>query len=140
MRSLSAGFVGLLVGILFTMLAINFVLGPRGRSDLPLVPELGGQPVPEQVVEIAFDQRYDIHASIYGVEPMTFPNCKIVGFTGKPDATGARQTRSGSYLSSSSSYRDHFDHWLVLEGADRRLLYLPPNSVKYLEQAAPEKK
>ena len=138
MRNGFAGLAGVLVGILCTVLAINLVMGPRGRSDEKPVPEIGGQPVPEEVVEIAFDQRYDVHTSIYGVEPLTFLNCKIVGFTGKRGSSGASPTNPGMFSGSGSSYRDHFDHWLVLEQADKRYLYLPPNSVKYIEQAAPQ--
>ena len=136
MRSVFAGFAGVVVGILVTVLATNFLMGPSRRSGVAPVPEIGGQPVPAEVVEIAFDQRYDIHTSIYGVEPLTFLNCKIVGFTGKRGESGASHSRSGIYSESGSSYRDHFDHWLVLEQADQRYLYLPPNSVKYIEQAA----
>ena len=134
------GIVALGFWTVLTAAVVGWLVAPGRRAEVAAVPELGGQPVPEEVIEIAFDQRYDVHTSIYGVEAMTFLNCKIVGFTGRKGATAAAAPRGGmsAMLSGSeSSYRDHFDHWLVLEQADRRLLYLPPNSVKYIEQAAP---
>ena len=48
--------------------------------------------------------------------------------------------RSCSVCSSVSSYREYFDHWLVLELADGRLAYIPPTAVRYIEQASTGKK
>ena len=140
MRSLITGFVGLLVGAFAAAVIVFLLMGTTRRSNVTApVPQLGGQPVPEEVIEINFDRRYDVHTSIYGVEPLTFLDSKIVGFTGRRGESN--QVEAGMFASSSgSSYRNHFDHWLVLEQADGRLLYLPPDSVKYVEQAAPKGK
>lgn len=140
MRSFGVGLVGMVLGAVLAVVLVNFV-GSRGNTAGTTTPELGGQPVPEQLIEIEFDKRYDVHTSVYGVEPLTLLNCKIMGFTGRKGGT-AGGTGSGGFSASigSSSVRNHFDHWLVLEHADGRLLYLPVDSVKYIEQtAAPAK-
>lgn len=135
MRSFAAGIGGIVVGVVVTVMGV-YAITSRGNRDVSRVPELGGQPVPEQLIEIEFDQRYDVHTSVYGVEPMTLTNCKIMGFTGRK---GTAQSQSSGSSGLSSSLK-HFDHWLVLEQADGRLLYLPADSVRYIEQTTASKK
>ncbi|MGE3820198.1 MAG: hypothetical protein AB7I30_12330 [Isosphaeraceae bacterium] len=111
----------------------------------PRPPELGGQRVPARVHEIRFDRKYDLHCSFYREEPTIFRHCEILGFTGR----GGESARSGrvsgltgfASSSGSESYFDHsrdFNHWLVLKLADGRLAYVPPNAVRYIEEASPE--
>ncbi len=130
------GLVGMVLGAVLAVVLVNFG-GFRGNPAGTTVPELGGQTVPDQLIEIEFDKRYDIHTSVYGVEPLNLLNCKIMGFTGRKSGT-AGGTGSGGFSASmgSNSVRNHFDHWLVLEHSDGRLMYLPVDSVKYIEQTA----
>jgi hypothetical protein len=113
----------------------------------PRPPELGGQQVPAKVYEIRFDQKYDLFCSFYREEPTIYRNCKILGFTGRGEESGGSSRASGSAgfvfssgSGSASNYREYFDHWLVLELADGRLAYIPPDAVKYIEQASTGKK
>ena len=130
------------------MLSLLFYYGvPRTTPAAPRPPELGGQQVPAKVYEIRFDQKYDLFCSFYREEPTIYRNCKILGFTGggEESARSGRASGSGGFAFSSGSgsasyYREYFDHWLVLELADGRLAYIPPNAVKYIEQASTGKK
>ncbi len=124
-------------GVFTYAIALQFT-PPRVRP-----PELGGQKVPAKLFEVRFDQRYDIFCSFYEKEATVYRNCKILGFTGNDEESeaAARESGSGSLGFSSASLSDYypvryFHHWLVLELSDGRLAYIPPNAVKYMEQAS----
>lgn len=127
--TLSFGFlIMLFIGLLI------YELAPRTIRPSPKPPELGGQQVPAKRFEIRFDQKYDVFCAFDSNDQMTFRDCKILGFTG-----GDQDEFQGSGLSGSkwSSYAPrHFDQWLVLELADARLAYIPPNAVRYIEEAS----
>lgn len=134
----------ILAGLLVVAL-IAFAAASRTAPAAPHPPELGGQRVPARVHEIRFDREYDLYCSFYREEPTIYRGCKILGFTGSgEEESGSGRVSGGGGFSLSSgsgsaSYdREYFDHWLVLELADGRLAYIPPNAVKYIEQAAPE--
>ena len=93
-------------------------------------PEIGGQEAPDAVRQIDFGKRYDAHCSFSGDEPTVFRGCKVVGFTGRD--TPEEEGRS---FSSSGSFHQIFNRWLVLELSDGRLAYVPPTALKYLESA-----
>jgi hypothetical protein len=131
----------ILAGLLFVALCIYVVISQPTHSE-PRPPELGGQQVPAKVYEIQFDQKYDVFCSFFREEPTIYRGCKILGFTGRGEeaARAGRGSGSGGFVfsSASGSYSSqYFDHWLVLELADRRLAYIPPNAVKYIEVAPP---
>ena len=134
-------------GILVAM-TIFVVIGQSMRSGPPnpRPPELGGQRVPEVLFDIRFDRDYDLFCSFFSDEPTVYRNCRIQGFTGSEQSSEARHpsgfgvigVASGS--ASGYSYRNHFDHWLVLRLEDGRLAYVPPGAVKYIEEALPKRK
>lgn len=138
-RSLLIG--GLLFGLAIALVVIYGVASPH-TPEAPRPPELGGQKVPEKVFDIQFDRPYDLFCSFYGPEPMVFRNCTIVGFSGRGEDSARSGRTSGIGVfsspsgSSSYSYQRHFEHWLVLRRADGRLVYIPPEAVKYIEEAA----
>lgn len=132
---------GILTGLMLGLLLYYAV--PQTAPAAPRPPEVGGQQVPTRAYEIQFDQKYDIFCSFYREEPTIYRNCKVLGFIGRGEepAGSGRASGSGGFVFSSgsgsaSSYREYFDHWLVLELSDGRLAYIPPNAVKYIEQAS----
>jgi hypothetical protein len=136
---LGSGVLGLLLLVVFLI----YGAASRTAPQAPRPPELGGQQVPAQVYEIRFDRKNDLFCSFYGEEPTTYRNCRILGFTGRGEETSRTGRASGSggfsSFSGSVSYAtEYFDHWLVLRLADGRLAYIPPNAVKYIEEAAPQ--
>lgn len=131
------------LAVLILSLLFYVAVPSRKPPVTPRPPELGGQQVPARVYEIRFDQKYDLFCSFYQEEPTIYRNCKILGFTGRGEEPGSsgRASGSGGFAfssgSGSGSYRtEYFDHWLVLELADGRLAYVPPNAVRYIEQAS----
>lgn len=137
---------GNLIAGLVIIVAFIYGVGSQSATRAPRPPELGGQKVPDTVFDIRFDKKYDLFCSFYAEEPTIYHNCTIVGFTGR----GEESTRSGqssgfgvfSVASGSGStyYERYFDHWLVLKLADGRLAYIPPSSVKYIEEASAKNK
>ncbi|MGP0062915.1 MAG: hypothetical protein ACLQGP_04835 [Isosphaeraceae bacterium] len=135
----------ILVGLLVLLLAIGVLMRWRGsRAAGPRPPELGGQRVPDAVFDIRFDRQYDLFCSFFGDEPTVYRNCKILGFTGREEPSEGVGTSGFGVFSGPSgsgsaySYREFFDHWLVLKLEDGRLAYVPPGSVKYIEEASPK--
>lgn len=137
------------LAVLILSLLFYVAVPSRKPPVTPRPPELGGQQVPARVYEIRFDQKYDLFCSFYQEEPTIYRNCKILGFTGRGDGSagsgrdagvGGFVLSSGSGSGSSSYDREFFDHWLVLELPDGRMAYIPPNAVRYIEQAATGKK
>jgi hypothetical protein len=134
---------GILAGLLLLGVFIYAVASHSAPAG-PRPPELGGQQVPEKVYEIHFDQKYDLYCSLFHEAPTTYRSCKILGFTGRGGesvsagrAAGSSGFAFSSGSGSASSYAQYFDHWLVLELPDGRLAYIPPNAVKYIEEAKP---
>ena len=96
-------------------------------------PTIAGQAAPAQVVAIDFGKRYDLHCALGGSalgggDKLTvYRRCKIIGFTAEGQSGSA-----GSYGPSSASY---FSAWLALELPDGRRAYLPPSSLKDMEES-----
>ncbi len=134
--------VGCLPAGLLVIVLLVYAVAPKARPQAPRPPELGGQQVPNSVFDIRFDKRYDLFCSFFGEEPTIYHGCKILGFTGRgeestrsaPSGGGvfSGPSGSGSYGSDSS----YFEHWLVIELKDGRRAYIPPTSVKYIEEAS----
>ncbi|MBN9518621.1 hypothetical protein J0H58_08895 [bacterium] len=119
---------GFVAGVVVT--SMGLASRPKPAGDEP--PSVGGQKAPATVREIDFDKRYDVYCSFFEKEPTVFRGSKVVGFTGPANA--GQEVGGGSGLSSRGYYQ-HFDRWLVIEQADGRLAYIPPNSLRYLEAA-----
>ena len=86
-----------------------------------------------EVVDVGFNQRYDVYCVLIPDSSTVYRNCRILGMTG--------QDEEGKSASFSSEWKGHwdanlFDGMLVLETEDGRRAYIPPGSVKYIEEAA----
>lgn len=117
--------------------ALLFGNGSSRRGD-DRRPEEAEQPLLDMKLVIDFDKRYDLTCEPLGKEgkePRVIPRCKIRGFTGTKD----RPKGSYSYGYSSGEPRGLFDGWLVLELEDGRLAYVPPGSVRLIEESAPRR-
>jgi len=135
----------LLAGLLFVVFVWG--LAQSSAPAAPRPPELAGQQVPNAVHEIRFDRTYDLYCTFFRDEPTTYRGCKILGFTGRggqksvqasaPEFVGfSNPSGSGSAYGSGR----YFEQWLVLELADGRKSFIPPGSVRYIEEASPETK
>lgn len=98
------------------------------RPDTAPPPDIGGQPAPNVPLQIDFNKRYDAHCSLIVQGATVFKNVKIVGFT------GSKEKQVNTEYSLSSSREKYFEQWLVLEMPDKRLVYIPPSALKYLEE------
>jgi hypothetical protein len=124
---------GTVVGFVTGVIVMALGASSRSKPDEPQPPQIGGQKAPSLVREIDFDKRYDAHCSFFEKEPTVFPGCKVVGFTGP-----ARPQKDGESGGSGYGFRafsQHFDRWLVLELRDGRQVFVPSNSLRYLETA-----
>lgn len=134
--------VGCLPAGLLMIALLVYAVSSKTRHRAPRPPELGGQQVPNSVLDIRFDKRYDLFCSFFREEPTIYHSCKFLGFTGRgeestqsPPSLGGMfsgPSRSGSYDSESR----YFEHWLVIELKDGRRAYIPPTSVKHIEEAS----
>lgn len=70
---------------------------------------------------------------VASAEPVSLATCNPGRVRVIVRAEATAEDRGGSSLSSSA--HRYFDRWLVLELADGRLAYVPPNVIKYLERA-----
>jgi hypothetical protein len=120
--------VGLVIGLM-----ASAVLQKHRRASQPSAsPTIAGQTV-AGLVAVDFAKRYDIvtrpRAAPYG-EPVLFRRCKIRGLTGED----VREV--GGWSSSSGRlWYGWMHHWLALELEDGRAVYLPTDSVQYLEES-----
>lgn len=90
-------------------------------------PELGGQEVPKEKFVIDFSRHYNIILSDYRSQSK-YENGKILGYTGETVRESSGITSKGY---------GNFSHWLVIELADGRRVYLSPGNVSYLEEVEP---
>ena len=109
-------------GFVAFVLAITLYVSATSRGERP--PVVAGQQLPQTIHKIDFSKRYDLVIRGYAGDNLVYRNCRIVGMTGD------HQLSSGS-----DSYQT-WDRWIVLELADGRLAYVPPNNVFIIEQAA----
>jgi len=114
--------VFLVVGVL-----VGFIVVVSLRacwSDRPAKPQIGGQAVPDARFIIDFNKRYNIICSQYQGN-RSYENVKILGYTGT-------EVKESSGMSSKGYV--HFNHWLVIERADGRKVYLSVGSISFLEE------
>lgn len=126
-------------GVLVAVLVVVLVIAARNRTQAPRIaaarpPELVGRPVPDATFEIDFGKRYDLHCFPGGSQAVVLRHCKIVGSTG-PGAGSPRVHLPGAdedfVLPGVFGGR-----WLVLELPDGRHAYVPPESVRLIEESA----
>jgi hypothetical protein len=98
---------------------------------------LVGQPLPAETFEIDFGKRYDLHCvSSTGDHAVVMHRCKIIGSTGPGRHPQVPSPYAELYAQMLPSGR-----WLVLELADGRRAYVPPESVRLIEESeTPEEK
>jgi hypothetical protein len=96
----------------------------------PQPPIIAGQAVSASVVAIDFTKRYDLHCSLLADKLTVYGKCKIIGFTGE-----AGSGSSGPSIGYGGFYAYYFNAWLVLEREDGRRAYLPPSSLKFMEES-----
>ena len=118
----------LVAGILVGLILVLFLRACWPQR--PMKPEIGGQAIPDTRFVIDFNKRYNIICSQYQGS-RSYENIRIVGYT------GAEVKESSGQLSRGYAY---FEHWLVLERADGRMVYLPMSSVSFLEEIGQLKK
>jgi hypothetical protein len=97
-------------------------------------PELIGQPLPATTFEIDFDKRYDLTCTAAGDHAVVLHRCKIVGSTGPGRHPSVPSAYAELYAQAMNSGR-----WLVLELPDGRRAYVPPESVRLIEESAEQK-
>jgi len=134
--------VGCLPAGLLMIALLVYAVSSKTRPRAPRSPELGGQQVPNSVFDIRFDKRYDLFCSFLHAEPTIYHSCKFLGFTGRGEVSTQSAPSGGGMFSGSSgsgsfySESKYFEHWLVIELKDGRRAYIPPASVKYIEEAS----
>lgn len=87
-----------------------------------------------RLVDVGFDQRYDVYCVLISDSSTVYRNCQILGLTGYEAHKSA-----GSFSSEMKARWDVgqlFDGMLVLETEDGRLAYVPSGSVKYIEETS----
>ncbi len=83
------------------------------------------------VVDVGFNQRYDVYCMLIPDSSTVYRNCRILVMTGQDE-----EEKSVSFSSEWKGNWDAnlFDAMLVLETEDGRRAYIPPGSVKYIEE------
>jgi len=87
-----------------------------------------------ELIDVGFERRYDVFCMLFPEQPTVYRDCRILGTTDR-DGLASRES---SLFSKSSGWEPGrlFDDMLVLETADGRLAYIPPGSVRYIEESA----
>jgi hypothetical protein len=104
---------------------------PWQKSPDPVrPPKVGGTRAPDQVLRIDFTRPHDFHFGQYDGGEMVFRDCILVGFTTPVDDGGNR-------IGAASEWGH--DRWLVLRQKDDRLVYVPRDGLRYIEESASAK-
>jgi hypothetical protein len=124
-------------GILVAALIIVFVIAARNRTQatreaVTRPPQLAGHTVPEATFEIDFGKRYDLHCFPAGTHEVVLRRCKILGSAGGM-VQRPRLPIGDEELVMPGVYPGR---WLVLELSDGRKAYVPPESVRLMEESA----
>jgi hypothetical protein len=130
---------GIVVGVV-AILALVAIKNRTGEAShaTSRPPELVGQPLPAETFEIDFTKRYDLHCvATAGDHVLVLHRCKIIGSTGPGRHTQVPSPYAELYAQVLPSGR-----WLVLEMPDGRRAYVPPESIRLIEESesAEEKK
>ena len=92
-------------------------------------PKVGGTRAPAAVHRIDFSKPHDFHFR-FGYDKgvaTVFRGCMLIGFTTPTEAEAGASSGFGEYA---------HNRWLVLRQADGRLLYVPRDSLQYIEESA----
>jgi len=84
-----------------------------------------------EVVDVGFSQRYDVYCVLIPDSSTVYRNCQILGTTGRDES---KSTELHSLAWKGHWDVDLFEKMLVLETEDGRLAYIPPGSVRYIEE------
>jgi hypothetical protein len=108
---------------------------PHPLSYQPI--QLAGHSEHAELIEVGFERRYDVYCVLIPEQPTestVYRDCRILGTT---DREGVKSADYGSFSKTGRWAPSHlFGRMLVLETADGRLAYIPPDSVRYIEEAA----
>ena len=130
--------IGGIVGggvVILALVAIKNRTGEAAHPN-PRSPELVGQPLPAETFEIDFGKRYDLHCAAVGDHAVVLHRCKIIGSTGPGRHPQVPSPYAELYAQVLPSGR-----WLVLEMPDGRRAYVPPESIRLIEESErPEEK
>ncbi|MFO0952834.1 MAG: hypothetical protein U0835_17130 [Isosphaeraceae bacterium] len=94
-------------------------------------PKVGGTRAPDDVRRIDFTRPHDFHFR-FGYDrgdPKVFRRCLLVGFTTPGDEQSGVGGGFGEYA---------HNRWLVLRQEDGRLVYVPRDSLLFIEESEPE--
>jgi hypothetical protein len=92
-------------------------------------PKVGGTRAPADVHRIDFSKPHDFHFR-FGYdkgEATVFRRCVLIGFTTPTEDDTAESAGYGEYA---------HNRWLVLRQENGRLLYVPRDSLLYIEESA----
>ena len=126
----------ILIGcVVVGVVAVLALVAIKNRSEdtrpAPRPPELVGQPVPATTFEIDFAKRYDLHCAAAGQESLVLHRCKIIGSTG----AGQHPKLPSPYAELYYAQGISSGRWLVLELPDGRRAYVPPESIRLIEES-----
>ncbi len=89
------------------------------------------------LIDVGFERRYDVFCLLFPEQPTlstVYRDCRILGTT---DRDGVKTSDFGSFSKSARWAPSHlFGRMLVLETSDGRLAYIPPDSVRYIEETS----
>jgi hypothetical protein len=92
-------------------------------------PKVGGTRAPAEVCRIDFSKPHDFHFR-FGYEkgePTVFRGCVLIGYTTPTEDDASGSAGFGEYA---------HNRWLVLRQENGRLLYVPRDSLTYIEESA----
>jgi hypothetical protein len=96
------------------------------RSEPIKPPKVAGTRAPNRVLSVGFDRPHDYHFHFQeSGEPLVFRRCTLVGFT----------TPIEDPHDVPSYGEAQYDRWLVLKRPDGRLVYVPRNALRYIEES-----
>lgn len=114
-----------LVAVFLLGLALLFLLViGRGCKGPVRMPEIAGQELPSEGVQIDLDRLVDVYLKPYSgseQEPRIFRRCRILGIVGEPHVSS----------SFSSKTRGYFRDWICLEFEDGRRAFTPKMDIEY---------
>jgi hypothetical protein len=140
----------LLLGILLGGVLASLIASQRG-SRAPHAPRYsapGRLESPSSDFEIKPGRKYDLTCVDLTTDPGSaahesratiFAACEILGVTGRAggyERADAASRSSISLASMAGETRTFFENWLVLKRPDGRLVYVPTNSVRMIEESA----
>jgi hypothetical protein len=102
---------------------------PWSKTERIQPPKVGGTRAPAEVCRIDFTKPHDFHFRLghHEGEPKVFANCVLIGFT-TPTDDGTKDTTGYSEYA--------HNRWLVLRQENGRLLYIPRDSLLYIEESS----